>query len=373
MAGLDSAHPAHDLLIYLLYVAATAILLQTQEIPTSLSGEQAIMRNSDKVFSTEMNYYDRQLRLQAIEELQPEIIVYGNSWVNQFRAGMFAPYGFYNCANQSLKLNSAKSFITDAKRINPNLKIAIIMLHPWHFRAETHKLSAYRSTFQSFPKPSYNQYVRLLERKNLYEMLTRLDTTRTIGIRAIRLTRGMRLSDGSITFGSDHQRTSSKHAIKEGHLRTRLSYNIKKKKGYFPGMDQPIDERNIELIKSVTADLIAHGIAPIYLIPPIHDEFIAVMNGDSVAFQLWHELKTAEVQDRLNEIAPTYDYSEFSSFDGTTDMTYDGWHSTELAAHLMVEHMKEDDRSPDLIRSVPAIPLDTIQSWYPTPVYSYYD
>ena len=145
------------------------------------------------------------------------------------------------------------------------------------------------------------------------------------------------------------------------------------KKSYFRGYNQAISPKVITLIASVTADIRAQDVTPIYLIPPIHDRFIQIMDRDTIAYQLWHELKSTTIQEQLNAIAPTYDFSEFSSFGGTTDMTYDSWHSTELAAHLMVEHMKEDDRSPDLIRSVPAIPLDTIQSWYPTPVYSYYD
>ena len=372
IAGLDSAHPAHDLLIYLLYVAATAILLQTQEIPTSLSEDEAITRHSHKVFNPDLSYYGRRLKIQKIQELQPEIIVYGNSWVNQFRAGMFAPYGFYNCANQSPKLNSAKSFITDAKRINPNLKIAIIMLHPWHFRSDVYEGSLDIIQHVSRPVLPLNKYFDRLERKDLYKMITTLDTSKTIGIRAIPQTRGQRFSDGSVTFGRHHERTDAGHRKREEKLMSQAEYHMSKKR-YFRGYNQAISPKVITLIASVTADIRAQDVTPIYLIPPIHDRFIQIMDRDTIAYQQWHELKSTTIQEQLNAIAPIYDFSEFSSFGGTTDMTYDSWHSTELAAHLMVEQLKSDPRSPELLRSISAIPIDSIRSWYPTPVYSLYD
>jgi hypothetical protein len=285
---------------------------------------------------------------------------------------MFTPYRFYNCANQDPKLNAARSFLIDAKRRNPDLKLTIIILHPWHFRADVSGASIQPYSLSSRPTLPFNQYIPRLERKNLYDMVSTLDTTRTIGIRAIPQTRDMRLSDGSVTFGRHHHRTDEQHDKREARLMSQASYHMKKK-SYFRDYDQPVGPSTIDFIDTVTTDLVAHGITPIYLIPPIHDEFIAIMDSDSSTYQLWHELKTGEVQGRLNEIAPTYDYSEFSSFYGTTDMTYDSWHCTELAAHLMTERLKSDPRSPELLRSLSAIPIDSIKSRYPTPVYSLYD
>ena len=176
-------------MVYLLYVAITAILLQTQEVPTLLSQEGSIAQHPDKVFNTDVSYYGNTLKLQAIQELQPEIVVYGNSWVNQFRAGMFAPHGFYNCSNQGPKLTAARSFLIAAKELNPNLQVAIIMLHPWQFRKDVYEGSVNADVDINRPSLPIDRYVDRLARKDIPKLLMTLDTSKTLGIRAIPQTR----------------------------------------------------------------------------------------------------------------------------------------------------------------------------------------
>lgn len=374
---LQSSDSSSRLLQYLLWLTVSAILIETQEVPTSLQVDGAIAQHGHKVFNTDINYYTDVVKLQAVAELQPEIIVYGNSWVNQFRTEMFAPHRMYNCSNLSAKLPAARSFILEAQAVNPELQLAIIMLHPWHFRTDIYEGStaaAQNSEEAETQQPqiSIAKYLNRLRKKDLYQLLTKLDTSKTIGIRAIPQNRGARLHDGSVSFGRHHDRSADQHTKREQRVTSKAAYHMLKK-SYFRGYDQELDTRTIELLQELTDDLTAVGITTVYLIPPLHDEFRAIMSAEPEAYQLWHQLISDDVQDQLNAIAPTYDFSDFSDFGGTTEMSYDLWHSTELAAHLMVATMANDARSPALLHNLPQMELDSIRAYYPTPVAQIYD
>jgi len=307
------------------------------------------------------------VKLKALKEYQPQIIVYGNSWVNQYRRSMFSPRSFYNCSNQDPKLTSAWSFLKEAKEINPQLEVAIVMLHPWHFRSDVYERSKNISPSIEKPTLSLKEYIKRLQKKDLYKLLVKLDTSKTIGIRAIPQNRGARLSDGSVSFGRHHLRTQGQHSKRELWIIDRAAIHIKKN-SYYKNFDQPLDKRTLALMSNMTRDLESIGVSIVFVIPPIHDVFINILNADKKKYQLWHEFNSTKTQAKFSNIAPTYNFSAFDSFGGTTDMTYDGWHSTELAAQLMVAKMQLDEKSPDHITSLPSINPDSIRTWYPTVV-----
>lgn len=352
------------------YILLEFILLQAHETDAKTVWLDAINNNQEIIYSGTIRPNLRTLKLEAVKQIKPDIIVIGSSRVNSFRASMFEPYSFYNCSRFFVSFENTKQLI-DLLDEAERPKVIILMVEAFQFRnvfdiKGRHVEEKFKTVEDIGTHQRIFEFSNSLD-TNVYKKLTA--ENEFIGVQGKILQRGFRSSDGSSHLGLYHNKTH-KFQIKK-HLQQAKKLKQLNERNLFRDLDQNLSLNTYDKYENLIKHMDSLGIKVIGIQLPFNQTIQTELDKDTIKYNLWHSYQKDDHLNKMKKIGNGlyYDFSRFSSFGGINTEMIDLIHPSEKYIGKIVSKMLDDEAFVSLLPKLNKYKIDSIIQSNPLPLY----
>lgn len=294
------------------------------------------------LYLPELSDHSYRFKLEGARLLRPDILVLGNSRMNQWRSAMFRPFSFYNAGNCLYTQRDYRRFLEDLGPYAP--RVIIFSLDFFTFNPAYDEIfqnvaydelgsrsSEFRSIVKGLLSIAVNSPASLVQnqREPLYQLPA-------LGVHAARAGDGFRI-DGSYQYGRIMRGSSDSGAVSVAAAVSRVSRGVVP----FLPADHLDDARRAELEKFAAAAR-ERGIKLVAVTMP-YDPRVADAVESSSAYGIWKQFYSDATATWLrNQGIVYFDFTRLESFGGRGDEFFDPFHPTETAVLRMLLRILDD-------------------------------
>lgn len=316
------------------------------------SGEFIIPDNIERLKSeyNELYYLGKFLndnaryRKVTLDKYQFDIIMFGNSRVNQFRSEMFEPVSFYNFANQSTHPYNIIKYINSILEIQQP-KYFLIQIDPQNFSLKSNVLKYNQLFLKDAFEPNLN--INVLERfvlKGGKFNTENFKLNNYLGIAAKSTGKGIRSSDGSMNLPVVEYKRSIRQQKNNAKLIASQIPKIVNRKEVLQCFKAELDSVSIDIFFKIDSVCNAKGSKVIFFTPSYISSLQNYFNSNHEKYPLWSSLEN-DVELLFEEKGMTY--LNLNTTDNIVDdgMMRDALHLSERGAALNLQVMKREIRA----------------------------
>ena len=322
-------------LLAILVLVALVLFRTGEVVPTKIVARLGAF-SYPFLYLTEFSDHSYRFKLEGARLRHPEILVLGNSRMNQWRSAMFKPFSFYNAGNCLYTQADYRRFLEDLGSFAPKVilfSLDFFTFNPAYDENFHHvaydELGSNSSEFRSILKRLFSVAVKSPksfvpdQREPLYQLPA-------LGLHAAKTGTGFRI-DGSYQYGAIMRNSKDAGAVSVSAAVSRVSTGVIP----FQPASHLDPVRRAELEKFAAAAL-QRGIKLVAISMPYDPQVINAVESSS-AHGIWKQFYGPETATWLrNQGIAYFDFTRLESFGGRGNEFFDPFHPTETAVLRML-------------------------------------
>ena len=338
-------------------VLAAVILFRTGEVVPTRVVAQLGSFGRPFLYLPELSDHSYRLKLEGARLLHPDILVLGNSRMNQWRSSMFRPFSFYNAGNCLYTQRDYRRFLEDLGSYAPRVIIFSLDFFTFNLAYDEifqnvaydelgSKSSELRSIMKGLLPIAVKSPTSVIQnqREPLYQLPA-------LGLHAARTGDGFRI-DGSYQYGSIMQGSSDSGAVSVPAAVYRVSRGVVP----FLPADHLDHAKRAELEKFAAAAR-EKGIKLVAVTMPYDPQVVSAVESSS-AHGIWRQFYSEATTTWLrNQGIVYFDFTRVESFGGKGDEFFDPFHPTETAVLRMLLRILDDPNGAAIFRGLKIVDL----------------
>ncbi|MBT8231966.1 MAG: hypothetical protein HKO66_04410 [Saprospiraceae bacterium] len=320
---------------------------------------ESISNKTELIYQPEIKRNLIGLKFESLKLIRPDIIVIGNSRVNNYRSQMFEPYSFYNLSLSFVSFDKTKQLMNILPE-DSRPKVIFMLIEPLVFRKGFDALKSdiknklYVKQRTTLPVVNFGFQLDTFKIKNL------IAENKFIGLKAKRAKRGFRSSDGSNYIGFHYNKS---HLFQEKrHKMQKQTIRQIPKRGIFKDFDQPLNENSylefsnlVEFLDSMNIKLVAFQL-------PFNQTVQDLFDSDKEKFKLWHEFQSDEHLQRMKDInhGRYYNFSRLADYGGKNTEMMDLIHPSEKIIGKTISTLCQDKSFREILPLINKQKIDSL-------------